>query len=69
MTRKLLSEPAEINGRKAHHVVAEIGDSGKIDAYFFNAGQWSYTIGLISPSSGNNDIRDLEAVRNSIYVR
>jgi hypothetical protein len=72
MRRKLLSESASIDGRQALHTVAEAGegdDSGKIDAYFFNAGKWSYTILLITPSSGNNDIGDLEAVRDSIQVR
>ena len=72
MRRKLLSGPAEFDSRQAHHIVAEAGegdDSVKIDAYFFTAGKWNYTIALTAPSSANNDNGTLKAVRDSIHIR
>ena len=72
MSRKLVSEPAEFDSRQTHHVVAEAGegdDSVKIDAYFFTAGKWNYTIALTAPLSANNQNGTLEAVRKSIHVR
>lgn len=72
MSRKLLSEPSIFDERQAHHIVAEAGEEDaavKIDAYFFNAGKWNYTIALTAPSSAKDDNKDLEAVRDSIHVR
>ena len=72
MTRKLLSEQVEFDGRQARHVVAEAGngdDSVKIDVYYFNAGKWNYSVALTAPASSNPENGDLAAVRDSIHVR
>ncbi len=72
MSRKLLSEPADFHGREAHHIVAEAGagdDSVKIDAYFFSAGPWNYTIAVTGPSSIKQANEELVSVRDSIQVR